>query len=334
MSDGLRAATASSSSEITTASPLPAVRGIAVTDVAAVAGAGLWVLAALAGGLSTVERALALAPLVVVPLGIGLAADRGFEGTAGHLLSVAAVTQPVGAALVLVSLVSTGVTAAVTAAAWLPVTGLMGGAGLVRTRERGLSASATAPTETLVDAGLAYTAVAAVALVLFHRGITFWFDPVIVLLTAVHFHFAGFTLPVVAGVTGRYLDSFEGVARGVAGVVLVGPALVAVGISFSPLVEVAAVGAFTLAVAAFGLLVLVRAVPSLGPIPAALVGLSALALPVSMLLALGYGVAAFGGPNPLRLSIGRMASLHGSLNAYGFALCGIVGWRLREATAD
>ena len=67
---------------------------------------------------------------------------------------------------------------------------------------------------------------------LFHRGITFWFDPVIVLLTAVHFHFAGFTLPVVAGVTGRHLDGFEGLARGVAGVVLVGPAVIAVGISF------------------------------------------------------------------------------------------------------
>jgi len=330
MSDGLRAATTSGSAETTTASPLPAVGGIAVTDVATLAGAGLWALAALAGGLSTVERALALAPLVVVPLGIGLAADRGFAGTAGHLLSVAAVTQPVGAALVLVSLVSSGVTATVTAAAWLPVTGLMGLAGLVRVRERGLSASANALTETLVDAGLAYTAVAAVALVLFHRGLTFWFDPVIIFLTAVHFHFAGFALPVLAGVTGRHLDGFDGVARGVAGVVLVGPALVAVGISFSPLVEVVAVGAFTLAVAAFGLLVLVRVIPALGPIPAVLVGISALALPVSMVLALGYGVAAFGGPNPLGLSIGRMASLHGTLNAYGFALCGVLGWRLQR----
>ena len=138
MSDGLRAVTTSGSAETTAASSLPAVGGTPVTDIAALAGAGLWVLAVVAGGLSTVERALALAPLVVVPLGIGLAADRGFEGTAGHLLSVAAVTQPVGAAFVLVSLVSTGVTAAVTAAAWLPVTGLMGSAGLVRTRERGL----------------------------------------------------------------------------------------------------------------------------------------------------------------------------------------------------
>jgi uncharacterized membrane protein len=163
--------------------------------------------------------------------------------------------------------------------------------------------------------------------VLSHLGITFWFDPTIVLLTAVHFHFAGFALPVLAGVTGHHLGGFEDAARAVAGVILVGPAVIAVGISASPLVEVVAVGAFTLAVAAFGLLVLVRVVPSLDPLPAALVAGSALALPASMALALGYGVAAFSGTNPLGLSVGRMVTLHGSLNAYGFALCGVIGWR-------
>ncbi|WP_436923642.1 YndJ family transporter [Halosimplex amylolyticum] len=309
------------------AAQIPSIRGVRVTDVSAVAGGALWTLAAVAGALSPVEQALALAPLVVVPLGIGLAAERGFDGTPGALLALAAVTQPATAPLVLVSLVaSSELTATLAAAAWLPVTALLALAGLVRARERGLAPNRLS--ETLVDAGLAYVVVAAVALVLFHRGITFWFDPVIVLLTAVHFHFAGFALPVLAGVTGRRLDGFEGLARTTAGVILVGPALIAVGISFSPLVEVVAVGAFTLAVAAFGLLVLVRVVPSLDVLPAALVGLSALALPASMVLALGYGVAAFGGTNPLGLSIGRMVSLHGSLNAYGFALCGAVGWRL------
>ncbi|WP_164471662.1 YndJ family transporter [Halosimplex salinum] len=313
----------------TLSTPLPSVRGVPVTDVSAVAGAALWALAALAGDLSAVGRALALAPLVVVPLGIGLAAERGFEGTSGSLLALAAVTQPAAAPLVLVSLVASGFVATLTAVAWLPVTGLLALAGLLRARERGVDFGPASLSEWLVDAGLAYTTVAAVALVLFQQGITFWFEPVIVLLTAVHFNFAGFALPVLAGVTGRHLGGFDGLAaRAVAAVVLVGPAIIAVGISFSPLVEVVAVGAFTLAVAAFGLLVLVRVVPSLDALPAALVGLSALALPASMVLALGYGIAAFGGTNPLGLSIGRMVSLHGSLNAYGFALCGVLGWRL------
>lgn len=332
MTDGGHAATGSGTattpSDQAASSPLPTVRGVAMTDLAAIGGAAVWVLAAFVGGLSTVERALALAPLVVVPLGIGLAAERGFDGRAETLLSAGTVGQPVGAVLVLGSLFTSGMLATLTAAAWIPVSGLLALAGFERARERGVHRAPRDLSETLVDAGLAYVPVAAVALVLYNQGITFWFDPIIVFLTAVHFHFAGFTLPIVAGVTGRHLGGFRGLARTVASLILVGPAIIAIGISFSPLVEVVAVGGFTLAVAAFGLLVLVRVVPTLDVVPGALVIVSALALPVSMVLALGYGIAAFSGTNPLGLDIGRMVSLHGSLNAYGFALCGVAGWRV------
>ncbi|WP_226021547.1 YndJ family protein [Halomicrobium salinisoli] len=305
----------------------PAVVGIALTDLSAGVGAVLWALAASVGVLTQVERALALAPLVVVPLGIGLAADGGFDARSGRLLTAATIVQPVGAALFLASLVlPSGPLAALAAAAWIPVTGALAFAGLSRALDRGLRPLS----ETLVDAGLAYVPVAAVALVAFHLGITLWFEPVIVLLTAVHFHYAGFALPVLAGVTGRRIGGSGGLFRPIAAVVAVGPAIIAVGISFSPLVEVVAVGAFTVAVAAFGVVALVRVVPDRSPLPAAFVGLSALALPASMLLALGYGVAAFTGTDPLGLDVSTMVSLHGSLNAYGFALLGVFGWRLAK----
>ncbi|ELZ25670.1 hypothetical protein C475_09434 [Halosimplex carlsbadense 2-9-1] len=307
------------------------VAGVSLADLSAVFGAGLWIVLTVAGGLSQVERALALAPLVVVPLGVGLAARGEFAGLSGRLLGAAVALLPVGAASMALSLVvESGPVAAGLAAPWVFVTSLLALAGVSRALERGTLRPLNVA---LVDAGLAYVPVAAVALVLSHLGITVWFDPTIVLLTAVHFHFAGFVLPVLAGTTGRHIGGFEGAARAVAAVILVGPAIIAVGISVSPLVEVVAVGAFTLAVAAFGLLTLVRAVPSLDVLPATLVGVSALALPASMALALGYGVAAFSGTNPLGLSIGRMVTLHGSLNAYGFALCGVVGWRVAAASA-
>jgi len=302
------------------------VAGVSLADLSAVFGACLWAVLTLAGGLSQVERALALAPLVVVPLGVGLAARGEFTGLSARLLGAAVALLPVGAASMALSLViETGPVAAGLAAPWVFVTSLLALAGVSRAVDRGTIRPLNVA---LVDAGLAYVPVAAAALVLSHLGITPWFDPTIVLLTAVHFHFAGFALPVLAGVTGRHLGGFDGAARAVAGVILVGPAIIAVGISVSPLVEVVAVGAFTLAVAAFGLLTLVRAAPSLDALSAVLVGVSALALPASMALALGYGVAAFSGTNPLGLSIGRMVTLHGSLNAYGFALCGVLGWRV------
>lgn len=64
---------------------LPSIWGIAVTDVNAVLGAILWVGLVVGVGLGAIERALALAPLVLVPLGLGLAATPRFDGLAGKL---------------------------------------------------------------------------------------------------------------------------------------------------------------------------------------------------------------------------------------------------------
>ncbi|MFC6756660.1 MULTISPECIES: YndJ family protein [Haloarcula] len=304
---------------------VPAVRGVAVPDASALLGTAVWVGAVLAGTLGTVPRALALAPLVLVPLGVGMAGRAPFPGLAGQCLRAAVWLQPVGALGFTASLALAvdGTTAATLAAPWLLVTGLLGLAALVRTLDRG----GLALPETAIDAGLAYVSVGAVALLLYHLNTTFWFGSTIILLTAVHFHYAGFVLPVVTGLTGRsgHLDSTRWQA--LVGVILLGPAIIAVGISFSPLVEVVAVGGFTVAVALFGWYVLVCIAPTRPRGQAVLLGASAVALPVSMALALGYGVSTFSGLD-LGLDIATMVALHGSLNAFGFALGGLVGWRL------
>jgi hypothetical protein len=59
------------------------------------------------------------------------------------------------------------------------------------------------------------------------------FDPVIVLLTAIHFHYAGFALPLVTGLAARRLDS--GTARLAAAGVIAGVPLVAIGITSTQL---------------------------------------------------------------------------------------------------
>lgn len=43
--------------------------------------------------------------------------------------------------------------------------------------------------------------------------------------------------------------------------------------------------------------------------------------------ALGYGVSTFTGRS-LGLTISTMVAVHGSLNALGFGLCAMLGWRL------
>ena len=116
--------------------------------------------------------------------------------------------------------------------------------------------------------------------------------------------------------------------------VLIGPALIAIGISFSPVVEVLAVGGFTVAVAVLGSYITIRVAPRRPRVQGALIATSSLALPVSMVLALGYGIGAFTGINLLGLSISRMITLHGTLNAFGFALLGTIGWRLAVPPTD
>ncbi|MDQ2073816.1 YndJ family protein [Haloarcula sp. H-GB4] len=303
----------------------PSLGGLAVADLSAVFGAVVWLVMTATGELDAIERALALAPLVLVPLALRTAVTGAFEALASRFTTAAIWLQPVGALLLAVSLIvpSPAPLAAVLATPWLAVTGLLGLAALARTRIRG---GLVLP-ETAIDAGFAYVSVGAVALLLAHLDLTLWFDRVIIRLTAVHFHYAGFVLPFATGLTGRHLGDHSPGFRTVVGVILVGPALIAAGIAFSPLVEVVAVSLFTVAVAAFGIVVL-RRVVSTCPRPQGLaLGIAAVALPVSMALALGYGVSTFTGQS-LGLTISTMVALHGSLNAFGFGLCATLGWRL------
>ena len=310
----------------------PTVAGVRLADASAAVGAVVWVAALSTGELGPIDRALALAPLVLVPLGLTVARTAAFEGTPGRLAAAATLAQFPAAALLTASLlVPGGIVAGALALPWLLVAAALALAGALRLRERVRSTGPVAGgalAETTVDAGLIYLPAAAVALVGSHLGITLWFEPVIVRLTAVHFHYAGFVLPVVAGVAARSLPDPGRAFRAVVGVVAVGPALIAVGIAFSPLVEVASVAAFTVAVAGFGGLVVRRVAPTRPRGQAALLAVSALALPVSMLLALGFGVGEFVGWAPPGLDLGTMVLVHGSLNAFGFALAGLVGWRL------
>jgi len=328
------------------------IRGYALGDVSAAGGAFVWTFVSLAILFGPIEQPLALAPLVLVPVGVRMAARPRFSGVADRFHAAATLLQPVGALLVTISVViPPGTTAAALAVPWVLVTALLGLAGLARVRDRlgsvwqrdggdgtggpngrgepdSVWTAFTAP-ETLIDAGFAYVTVGSVALVLSHLNVTFWFDPAIILLTAVHFHYAGFVLPVFTGFAGRCVGpTGDPLYRPLAAVVLMGPALIAVGISFSPVVEFAAVGAFTLAVALLGGYVAVRVASQRPRAQRALLGLAALALPVSMALALGYGIGAYTGNPPLGLTLDTMVTFHGSLNAYAFGLCGLVAWRL------
>ena len=157
------------------------------------------------------------------------------------------------------------------------------------------------------------------------------FDPLIVLLTAAHFHHAGFTLPLIAGLNakaspGRW-TRFSCIA------ILLGVPMVAVGITcthFGVMKFVEPLGVTILVLGALGVATsqILRGIEcrsGLSPWTRFVFAISGAALFAAMVLALSFGLR-YLIPN-YALTMPEMWAIHGTLNAFGFGLCGVLAWR-------
>ena len=175
-----------------------------------------------------------------------------------------------------------------------------------------------------------FPAIGAAWLVAHRANWTPWnFDPLIVLLTAAHFHHAGFTLPLMAGLNAKASPGcwtrFSCVA------ILAGVPLVAAGITcthFGVLKFVEPFGVTVLVLGALGVAVsqirrgLERQHSMLTRIGFVVSGASLFS---AMVLAMGFGLRHVV-PN-WALTMPQMWMIHGTLNAFGFGLCGLLAWR-------
>ena len=316
-----------------------------VSDASAVAGGVAWAGLAVTDALGQIDAILALAMLVLVPLGLGLADAPRRGGSRTRWYHVAVAFQPAAAISGVASLaVTRGTTATLLAVPWLVLTALVAGFGLWRLLQRGpwpLS-------ELTLDAGLVYVAVGGGALLFDRAAISLFFEPILITLTAVHFHYAGFALPVVAGLAGRAAagDHLGRTRRVTTGIIAVGPGIIATGITAAALqipfagpVEFTSVAFFTTAVALFSLAVVVDVLPGReSRLQQLFVGTASLAVTASMGFAVCYGLARWTGGTYFGIhaqAFTPMVRYHGQLNAFGFALLTLVGWRLSppESTA-
>lgn len=175
-----------------------------------------------------------------------------------------------------------------------------------------------------------FPAIGAAWLVAHRANWTPWnFDPLIVLLTAAHFHHAGFTLPLMAGLNAKARPNWLTQSSCIA--VLAGVPLVAAGITcahFGLMPFVEPLGAAVLVLGALGVAVsqLRRGlVKGCGVLVRAGFIVSGASLLVAMILAMGFGLRHVF-PN-LALTMPQMWAVHGTLNAFGFGLCGLLAWR-------
>ncbi|MFB6888281.1 YndJ family protein [Kitasatospora sp. NPDC056327] len=183
-----------------------------------------------------------------------------------------------------------------------------------------------APPEIAVLTALATPSVAGTALVAERSGHRlFGFDLDVLALTVPHFHYAGFTAALVAGLVCRAAPARR-TGRWAALSVPAGTLLVLGGYFVGDWAELAGAAVLTAGMWLVGLLtwrdLRTRADDRATPV---LLGVSAAVLAVTMLLALWWALGeASGLPHP---TLGWMAATHGVGNALGFALCSLLAWR-------
>ncbi|MEV7938769.1 YndJ family protein [Kitasatospora sp. NPDC088264] len=190
-----------------------------------------------------------------------------------------------------------------------------------------------APAELAVLTALAAPAVAGTALVAERSGYPlFDFEPHVLALTVPHFHYAGFTAALVAGLVCRSTPAGSGAARCAALSVPAGTLLVLAGYFLGTWVQFAGASVLTTGMWLVGLVTWRDLRPrAADPVTARLLTASSAVLALTMLLALWWALGqASGLPHP---TLAWMAATHGVGNALGFALCSLLAWR-RITTAE
>jgi len=297
----------------------------------ATGGAAVWAALAILARmevvrLGAIELIFLFAALVIVPLGIELA--RRIEGN-GRLEGLARRLQPLGAALaVAATCLPPGKRAALAATGWLFVCALMALDGvlsltrLFRPEDTGTTLLRVTLAVARIDLAVAGAWLFASRLGLQPMGIQ---EP-IGLLTAVHFHYAGFATATIAGTTLQFAQRpgrelwLKLVVLAVAGL----PYLVAAGFVVAPALKMSAGLLFSASVAVLAVFLRESAKRAVDPTARVFLQIAAAAVFVAMLFSGAYAVADF--LHSDALTIPQMARTHGILNSVGFCLPALLGW--------
>ena len=308
----------------------------AYARLSAVAGAVVWLFLLLprpsdSHEIELIHKVVFFAMLVIVPLGLSLV-TAGEQAISLLLYRAAVLVQPAAAVIAIASFfIEKGPLSASLAAFWLVISGVVALLGLSRLTARGLFPLY----ESSIDAGLLYLPVAGGWLIVYRLGVQpFDYGETIILLTVIHFHFAGFAAPLIAGLTGKLLTTTNHPpGRSYVFVVIALVAampLVAAGITFSPLIGLVGTILIAAGLIALAVLTVTRVLPAVSAVSARpLLLVAALSSCAAMVLACLYSYSLVA--HVLILRIPTMAMTHGLLNAFGFATCSLLAWAIIDA---
>lgn len=273
---------------------------------------------------------LLFAALVLVPLALELLADEEEAPSSARWFKVVSSAQlPAALLLGLACWLPPGAAAAAAALPWVLLTFLLAAIGVGRLRRGGVAREMD---RLCADVALGFSAIGGVWLLADRTGYSpLGFSPAIVSLTAVHFHYAGMILPLVAGLVQREVFFLRLASRAAVGVILGVPAvaagLAATQLGWGPSLERAAGCGLALAGMAVAILQVRIALEGRFSLPnRILLGIGGAALFIGMVFAAVYVLrGTFAGS--ASLDVPQMRLIHGTINAVGFALCSVLGWR-------
>ena len=272
--------------------------------------------------LSIFDLLFLLAPWVVVPLALSLVPEQASRISQVNKLVVRYLLLP-GAALTTASFfLDDGLRAGALVCPWLVVGAFLALDGLdrlIRTRLQSF-------VEFCFAVGEGYALVGALWLLASRMGLQpAGFHEPIVLLTAVHFHYAGLMAAILAGLAASSMRTplFLRIALACA---VIGPGLLGLAFLVGPKLKLAAVGLMVL-----GECGIAFATFRVGWGEASAIG-GRMLIAASVCVILGMALAGMwaAGEYPLHalVNLEQMARYHGILNSVGFGLCSLVGWTL------
>jgi len=181
-----------------------------------------------------------------------------------------------------------------------------------------------------------YLPVAAVWALSDRLGMPLWvFDETIILLTVVHFHYAGFILPKITAFALEKMNSRLADLIGlnvILGIPLVAIAITTTAYDLPKVIEVACVTLMVMGGMGSGIMHIILGMKSKNTFAKLAWVLGGLALLGGMILALLYGWRFY---FPISfLTIPWMYAVHGTLNAIGFALPCVVGWYFQSTNSS
>ncbi|TDQ36778.1 YndJ family protein [Aureibacillus halotolerans] len=272
--------------------------------------------------------ALGFAFLVLIPMALRLIfRDTDTSHGANRLLAWLTKTVIVFAAFGVLSLVlPKGMLAGIAAVIWLVFCLLCALAGLGRLAARGF----VHLEEFTLDAALIYLAAGGGWLVQSRGDLSYLlpYPGIIVDLTAIHFHYAAFLLPVIVGLFGRWLRSLYGempllypyMVYGV----LAGMVLVAIGLDQGPPVEAILVVVYAVILLLLSVWLIGLSIKRMRGMAAFSAFFASMIMIFTISLAIVYSVGRAAGHSIVWIP--EMIQWHGMLNAFGFATLGLIAF--------